>query len=193
MIYVDIYGIKEKRIFMKISSAMPQMPQVEQSKDTSKIKSVFTEKISQEDVDAIRSEMRANSQAMMLNSAGVQGGLFAKGEVGDFTSFLRDIGYGGKPLNELTQDEAKELIGEDGFFGVKQTSQRIADFVINGANGDEKLLRAGREGMLQGFKEAEDIWGAKLPDISQETMKRALELVDKELADRGYSILDKEA
>ncbi|MDX9813339.1 MAG: hypothetical protein RBS91_01580 [Sulfurimonadaceae bacterium] len=178
---------------MKISSTMPQMPQVEQSKDTSKIKSVFTEKISQEDVDAIRSEMRANSQAMMLNSAGVQGGLFAKGEVDDFTSFLRDIGYGGKPLNELTQDEAKELIGEDGFFGVKQTSQRIADFVINGANGDEKLLRAGREGMLQGFKEAEDIWGAKLPDISQETMKRALELVDKELVNRGYSILDKEA
>ena len=65
--------------------------------------------------------------------------------------------------------------------------------MINGAGGDESMLRAGREGMLQGFKDAESMWGGKLPDISQETMKKAVELVDKKMYDLGFSILNQEA
>ncbi len=78
------------------------------------------------------------------------------------------------------------------FFGVTKTAQRIADFVINGAAGDEDRFRAGREGMIRGFKEAEEIWGEELPDISQKTMAMAIELVDKAMYDAGFSILDKE-
>jgi hypothetical protein len=65
--------------------------------------------------------------------------------------------------------------------------------VINGAGGDESMLRAGREGMIQGFKEAQEIWGGELPEISQKTMDRALEIVDKAMSDLGYSVLDTEA
>jgi hypothetical protein len=54
-------------------------------------------------------------------------------------------------------------------------------------------MRAGREGMLQGFKEAEKMWGGKLPDISQQTMAKATEMVDKAMSDLGFSILDKQA
>jgi len=47
--------------------------------------------------------------------------------------------------------------------------------------------------MLQGFKEAEAMWGGELPEISQKTMQKALELVDKAMYDLGYSVLDTEA
>ncbi|MDD3324015.1 MAG: hydrogenase-4 component G [Sulfurospirillaceae bacterium] len=103
---------------------------------------------------------------------------------------LADIGYTGKPIGELSQDEAKALVAEDGFFGVAQTSQRIADFVIGGGGDDVEKLKSGRAGMLQGFKEAEELWGGKLPDISYETMKKSLEMVDARIAELGGTVLD---
>ena len=46
--------------------------------------------------------------------------------------------------------------------------------------------------MIQGFKEAEEMWGGELPEISQKTMQKAIEMVDKAMYDLGFSILDKE-
>lgn len=107
-----------------------------------------------------------------------------------FKDFLKDIGYMGKPIASLSKEEATELVSEDGFFGIVQTSERIAKFVIAGAGSDEELLREGRKGVLQGFKEAEEIWGGKLPDIAYETIEKAVAMIDKALTDNGYSILD---
>jgi len=101
-----------------------------------------------------------------------------------------DIGYDGKPIGELSQDEAKALVAEDGFFGIAQTSERIADFVLNGAGDDLEKLQAGRSGMLQGFAEAEALWGEKLPEISYTTMQKALEKVDAKIKELGGSVLD---
>jgi hypothetical protein len=103
---------------------------------------------------------------------------------------LADIGYTGKPIGDLTQDEAKELVSEDGFFGIEQTSQRIADFVINGAGDDPELLKAGLEGIMRGFKEAEEMWGDKLPQISYDTIKRADELIKEHMQELGIPVLD---
>ncbi len=100
------------------------------------------------------------------------------------------IGYTGKPIADMTPEEAKELIGEDGFFGVKQTSQRVADFVLAGGGNDIERLRAGREGVIRGFEEAEALWGGKLPDISYETQSRTLALIDERIAELGGSVLD---
>ena len=47
--------------------------------------------------------------------------------------------------------------------------------------------------MLQGFKMAEDMWGGELPEISQITMQKATEMVDKAMYDLGFSIINKEA
>ena len=103
---------------------------------------------------------------------------------------LSDIGYKGKAIGELSQDEAKALVAEDGFFGIAQTSVRIADFVLNGAGDNLEKLQAGRLGILQGFKEAEALWGEKLPEISYTTMQKALEKVDAKIKELGGSVLD---
>ena len=114
-------------------------------------------------------------------------------EYQEFRDFLSEIGYEGEPIASLSQEEAAELVSEDGFFGVKQTSERIAEFVIQGAGGDEKLLREGRKGIIQGFKEAEQMWGGKLPDIAYETIDRAVAMVDRALIESGFSVIDEKA
>lgn len=180
---------------MQISSSASAL---NNAKQTSAIKPLFTEKLSKDEVSEIRAELKQNSQIISFNSASVQSQLNGnkdnfKQDYQDFQTFLSDVGYGGKPIAELSQEEAAELVSEDGIFGVAQTSERIANFVINGSGGDESMMRAGREGMIQGFKEAEAMWGGELPKISQETMAKSIEMVDKAMSDLGFSIIDKEA
>lgn len=170
---------------MDISSSMTTL---QSSSKASAIKPLFTQKLTDDEVASIKEELKSNSQKIAFNSVSVQN----QSSVDEFKSFLSDIGYSGKPIAELSQEEASELVSEDGFFGIDKTSQRIADFVINGSAGDESLMRAGREGMLQGFKDAESIWGGELPEISQKTMAKSIELVDKAMYDLGFSVLDTE-
>ena len=164
----------------------------------SKINTNFTEKISKDDAAEIRAQITQNANDMMLKSTTIQANISSKtddfaSQYKDFQSFLSGIGYEGKPIAELSQSEAAELVSEDGIFGIKQTSERIANFVISGSGGDEDRFRAGREGMSQGFKEAEAMWGGELPEISQKTMQAAIEMVDKAMHDAGFSILNQEA
>ena len=163
------------------------------------IKPLYTEKLTADEAKELRQQVELNANAFTFNSVKIQSNIFEpqgdfEKEYQEFQNFLKDVGYEGKPIASLSQEEASALVAEDGFFGIEQTSQRIADFVINGAGGNEDLLRAGREGVLKGFEEAQEIWGdEKLPDISQQTMKKAVEMIDMAMSDLGFSILNKEA
>jgi len=103
---------------------------------------------------------------------------------------LANIGYNGKSLNELTSDEANDLISENGFFGIANTADRIASFVLNGAGDDVEKLKAGREGVAKGFEDAKKIWGGELPEISQKTIEKTLETLDKKIAELGGNVLN---
>lgn len=163
------------------------------------VKPLYTKKVQGEELKELKQKVFENTHAFTFNLTVSQTSVatqkvddFQK-QYEEFQNFLDDIGYKGKKIADLTQDEAKELVSEDGFFGIAQTSKRIADFVINGAAGDEKLLRAGLEGIQRGFEEAEKMWGGKLPDISYKTIDAAKEMIQKEMAKNGYSILDQSA
>lgn len=99
----------------------------------------------------------------------------------DFAS----IGYDGKNPLAMSQDELNFLISEEGFFGVENTANRIADFVINGAGDDLEKLQKGFEGMKRGFEEAERMWGGSLPQISQEAIDKAIEKVSARIEELG--------
>ena len=107
-----------------------------------------------------------------------------------FEDFLASIGYEGDPIASLSQDEAKTLVSDEGFFGIDQTAKRLSDFVLNGAGQDIDKLRAGRSGIIEGFKQAEALWGEKLPQISYDTLDKALESIDKAMSEMGYSVID---
>ena len=171
---------------------------VNASQYSKEVKTNFTEKISKDEASEIRAQITENAKAIMFQFVSTQTELSSnkndfKQLQEDFTSFLKDVGYSGKVISSLSQEEAADLVREDGIFGITQTSERIADFVINGAGNNEDLLRAGREGMIQGFKEAEALWGGELPEISQKTMQAAIEKVDKVMHDFGFSIMNEKA
>ena len=69
------------------------------------------------------------------------------------------------------------------FFGITQTSQRVADFVLNFSGNDLEKLEKGREGIVRGFEEAKKMWGGDLPEISYKTQNRTLELIDAKIAE----------
>jgi hypothetical protein len=94
---------------------------------------------------------------------------------------LENIGYTGKAITELTQDEAKELVSDEGFFGVTQTSDRVSNFVFNFAGDNLEILEKGREGIVKGFQEAEKLFGGELPEISYKTQERTLALIDEKI------------
>lgn len=94
---------------------------------------------------------------------------------------LKDIGYEGKAITELSEDEAKDLVSDNGFFGIEQTSQRVSNFVFSFANDDLELLQKGREGIVKGFEEAEKLFGGELPEISYKTQEQTLKLIDEKI------------
>ena len=106
---------------------------------------------------------------------------------------FKSIGYEGKPITQLSQSEASALVSENGFFGIANTADRISNFIISAAGDDLQKLEAGKEGMLRGFKEAEKIWGGKLPEISQKTIEKATQAVDKRIAELGGNVLSVQA
>jgi len=81
-------------------------------------------------------------------------------------------------FNTMTQEEAQDLVSEDGYFGVEKTSQRIVDFAINGFGNDPEKMQQMKDAIDQGFKEAQDAFGGALPDISKQTYEAIMEKLD---------------
>lgn len=81
--------------------------------------------------------------------------------------------------------QAKEDISEDGYWGVKQTSQRLFDFASALAGDDVNKMKEMQAAMEKGFKKAEEMWGGKLPDICNETINAANKLFDDYYASHG--------
>lgn len=79
---------------------------------------------------------------------------------------------------ESVRLEAKELISEDGEFGIEKTSQRIVDFAIAISGNDPSKAATLRDAIEKGFKEAEKIFGDELPQISKDTYTRTMEKFD---------------
>ncbi|MBZ7969651.1 hypothetical protein ACD571_02930 [Campylobacter sp. LH-2024] len=129
--------------------------------------------------------------------AGIKG-LLNGGNLDTAKSILSNIdfaslGYSGKNPLSMNTDELKQLISEDGFFGVDNTANRIADFVINGAGNDVDKLKEGLDGIKKGFEQAEKMWGEKLPQISQDTMDAAIKKVTDRIDELGGKTLDLQA
>jgi len=121
-----------------------------------------------------------------------QSGAFDLKKIQDILQSIdfKSIGYEGKAISDMTPDEAKSLVSEEGFFGVSKTSDRLADFVLSGGGDNVDKLKAGREGIIRGFNEAEQMWGGKLPDISYQTLEKALAKIDEQISSLGGNILD---
>lgn len=93
-----------------------------------------------------------------------QGNAF--GQANDIWKFLAS---GNFTVDPQTKAQAQADIAEDGYWGVKQTSDRIFDFAMALAGDDEEKMQEMKSAFEKGFKLAEKKWGGELPEISQKT------------------------
>ncbi len=86
--------------------------------------------------------------------------------------------YAGLKVDAKTRAQAQADISEDGYYGVKQTSQRIFDFAMALSGGDPDKMEKMRSAFEKGFKLATKSWGDKLPDICHQTYDAVQSLFD---------------
>ena len=91
----------------------------------------------------------------------------------------------GVTVDEETVKKAQEDIAEDGYWGVKQTSQRLFDFASALAGDDVDKMKEMQKAMEKGFKLATGAWGKKLPSICSETMDAANKLFEDYFASKS--------
>ena len=82
-------------------------------------------------------------------------------------------------VDAATKAQAQADIAEDGYYGVKQTSERMFKFAMSLAGDDVDKMKEMQEAMQKGFKQAEKTWGGELPEISQKTMDAANKLFEE--------------
>lgn len=81
-------------------------------------------------------------------------------------------------VDEKTRLQAQKDIAEDGYWGVEQTSERLVSFAKALSGGDPSKADLMIEAVKKGFKQAEEAWGGKLPQICNDTLDRTISKLD---------------
>lgn len=97
---------------------------------------------------------------------------------GKSTGTWKFLASGNYTVDAKTKLQAQADIAEDGFYGVKQTSERMYQFALALSGGDEDKMKDMQAAIEKGYKKAEKTWGGKLPDISRQTMDATNKLFD---------------
>lgn len=123
-----------------------------------------------EDSEARVSQLRSLVEKMMTNQGS------AIGKADDMWKFLAS---GKFTVSPEVKAQAQADIAEDGYWGVKQTSDRILDFAKALSGNDPKKADELLEAFKKGFKQATGAWGKELPDISKRTYDAVVEKFDQ--------------
>lgn len=141
-------------------------------------------KMSKEDRAALVKQLKADQESrqnsltnLVSQMLGKQAGMYGIANGDD--SIWKIFANGNFTVDAATKAQAQEDISEDGYWGVKQTSQRLFDFASALAGDDEDKMRQMQSAMEKGFKQATSAWGKDLPDISSKTLEAANKLFDE--------------
>ncbi|MCI8724849.1 MAG: hypothetical protein HFG66_01755 [Hungatella sp.] len=166
-----------------VKAEAPDVDKVELSKDTD------ITKMSKEDRAALVKSLKddLNNQMSrftnMMTQMFQRQGITASQAQGD--DFWKMMASGNYTVDAKTKAEAQEAISEDGFWGVKQTSQRIFDFAQALAGDDVETMKKMQAAVEKGFEQAGAAWGGDLPSISGETHDAVNKLFDDYYAKQG--------
>ena len=152
-------------------------------KGTAEPKATYSiNKMSKEERAALVNQLKADSeqrqsQFLDIVRKTISGQVGAFGKAND-DSIWRTLASGNFTVDAATKAQAQKDIGEDGYWGVKQTAQRLFDFASALAGDDVDKMKEMQAAMEKGFKQATKSWGGKLPGISHDTLSAANQLFD---------------
>lgn len=142
-----------------------------------------TGKLSDSERAALVESLKADMDNQMNRFTNMMMGMFQKQGITGLTAgsdaFWRQISSGNFTVDAQTKAQAQEAISENGYWGVKQTSQRIFDFAYAIAGDDTEKMKEMQAAVEKGFQEATKSWGKELPSISGETHTAINNLFDE--------------
>lgn len=146
-------------------------------------------KMSAEDRANLVQQLKADQESRQKNllnivSQMMTGQAKANGIATNDDSVWKFLASGKFTVDPATKAQAQADIAEDGYWGVKQTSQRMFDFASALAGDDVEKMKEMQAAMQKGYEKAEKTWGRELPEISKQTMSAANKLFDEYFAAR---------
>lgn len=138
-------------------------------------------KLSEDDRKAITTQLKADQEKRQAQLTELVQNMISKqtNTFGQATDIWKFLAKGNFTVDAETKKKAQEDISEDGYWGIKQTSDRIVSFATALAGDDNDALEEMKEAFIKGYKQAEKQWGGKLPEISQKTYDAVMEKFDK--------------
>ena len=140
-------------------------------------------KMSETDRAALAEQLKSDMEsrkAQLINiiNKSIFGQADAFGKATGDESIWKTLSSGNFSVDPATKAQAQKDIAEDGYWGVKQTSQRLFDFASALAGDDVDKMKQMQAAMEKGFKMATKTWGKELPSICSETMSAANKLFE---------------
>lgn len=155
----------------------------EKSEDGAKKATYSVNKMSADDRAALVKQLKADQESrkqslvnIVHSMMGKQADAYAK--AGGDDSMWRFLAGGDYKVDSATRAQARRDIAEDGYWGVKQTSQRLFDFASALAGDNVEKMKEMQAAMEKGFRLATKSWGRELPGICGDTMAAANKLFD---------------
>lgn len=139
----------------------------EPSAETEKTNTVTAKQKNEAIISRLKADAEARTrqlQQLVQQMISKQGNAY--GQANDMWKFLAS---GNFTVDAQTKAQAQADIAEDGYWGVKQTSERIFDFAKALSGGDMDKMKEMQAAFEKGFKQATKTWGKELPQISQDT------------------------
>ena len=175
----------EEKVEEKASEKKADVGAVYEKSEPAEKKATYSiNKMSAEDRAALVQKLKQEQLDRKSQLSGLVQQMFSK-QAG--TSKLADLFSPENLKNVSAADiaQAKEDVSEDGYWGVKQTSQRLFDFASALAGDDVEKMKEMQAAMEKGFKQATKAWGQDLPSISQDTLSAANKLFDDYYASKN--------
>lgn len=131
-------------------------------------------KMSAEDRAALVKSLKADLDNQMNRFIDMMTGVFTKqgftAKTAEDDSFWRMFSSGNLNVDLETKQAAQEAISEDGYWGVKQTSERIFKMAQALAGDDPEKMKEMQAAVEKGYKAAGKAWGKELPEIAGQTI-----------------------
>ena len=121
-------------------------------------------------------QLRADTQTRIDQFRELVIQMFTKqGKVASAGEIWEMLASGDYKVDPTTSQNAAKEISEDGYWGVKQTSERIFDFARALSGDDSEKMDKMLDAFKKGFEEATKAWGKDLPEISKQTYDAVLD------------------
>lgn len=131
-------------------------------------------KMSAKDRAALVKSLKADQEQQMNRFINMMTQTFQKqgftAKTAENDDFWKMFSSGNLTVDWETKQNAIEAISEDGYWGVKQTSERIFQMAQALAGDDPEKMKEMQDAVAKGYAAAGKAWGGDLPDIAGQTI-----------------------